>query len=169
MMNDQYRSLPSFEVKAIVDYMKEINKIVEKLTEKMEVIDNRLTRIEANIKPLNKPQRRNSLLENLPELPMVNFTTEMRFSTEKKEPELQTELKTVLTSGIELKSVKEAKREELHNLHSAVHDEFKSISFDSRMKEDNNEKIIESEYELKKLLKNDLEEALGELRGKFMK
>ncbi|MHA1969252.1 MAG: hypothetical protein ACW964_15810 [Candidatus Hodarchaeales archaeon] len=150
---DQYRSLLSFEVKAIVDYMKEINTIVEKLTEKIELIDNRLTRIEVKIKPLNKSQGGNSLLENLPELLTANFTPGMRFSIEKKEPELQMELKSVLTRGIELKSVKDAEKEELHNLHTAVHDEFKSISFGSRMKEVNNEKIIESESELKKCYK----------------
>lgn len=167
MMNDQYRNLPSIEIKAIVDYMKEITTIVEKLSEMMESLDNRVTSIEANIRPQDKTQRGNSIIYNLPELPKVNFTQKMQVSVGKREPELQTELKSALMGGIDLKPVAEAKKEELHSLRSAVHDEFKNLGFDSRMKEVKNEKSYESEYELKRFLQNDLEEALGELRRKF--
>ena len=167
MMNDQYRNLPSIEVKAIVDYMKEITTIVEKISEMMELLDNRVTSIEANIKHQNKTQRGNSIIYNLPELPKVNFTSKSEVSIGKREPELQTELKSVLTAGIGLQSVAEAKKEEIQNLHTAVHAEFKNLGFDSRMKEVQNEKRYESEYELKRYLQNDLEEALGELRRKF--
>ncbi len=99
----------------------------------------------------------------MPELPKVNFTPKSQVSVGEREPELQRELKSFLTEGIELKPVREAKKEELHGLHTAVHAEFKNLGFDSRMKEVQSEKSYESEYELKKFLQNDLEEALGEL------
>lgn len=167
MMKDQYGNLPSIEVKEIVDYMKEITSIVEKISEMMESLDNRVTSIEANIKPQNKVQRGNSIIYNLPELPKVNFTPKSQVTIGKREPELQTELKSVLTAGVGLKPVAEAKKEEQHKLQTVVHAEFKNLGFDSRMKEVQTEKSFESEYELKRFLQTDLEEALGELRRKF--
>lgn len=170
-MNNPYRGLPVIEAQVLVDYMKEITDAVEKLSGKMETLGHRVATLETHLNQPHKSLPTNSRSFKMPAYQKPVSHLKKRQSSKKDTPAVQQELQSVMSHGVVLKPVAEAKREEFHNLHAAVHSEFKRIDVNSINPMNNGNKDNngnESQLKLKKYLEEDLEDALGEIRRKFI-
>lgn len=176
-MNDPHNSLPVVEAQLLVDYMKEITDAVEKLSGKMETLGLRVATLETHLNQPLKPIVPKSSSFKMPVYPKPVSHQKKHLSPKTSTPAVQQEMQSVISHGVVLKSIAEAKREELHNLQAAVHNEFKKIDVNSinPMNNGNNgnngttdDNGDESLVKLKKFLEDDLEDALGEIRRKFI-
>ncbi|MHA1213753.1 MAG: hypothetical protein ACTSR2_04755 [Candidatus Hodarchaeales archaeon] len=145
--------------KTMIAYMKDLTNAIERLDYEIKVIKNRLDQLQGSSKhqsPLgaHRPIKQTKRTSHLPEPPRVVYS---------QANDLKSELETVIHGGIKLKSVKQGKEEELQELRSAVHEEFK------RKRINTNESQSDSISDLKSQLTRDLEESLNNILKKKKK
>ncbi|MHA1971684.1 MAG: hypothetical protein ACTSW1_01755 [Candidatus Hodarchaeales archaeon] len=138
--------------KTMITYMKDLTSAIERLDSEIRVIKSRLDQLQGSNTarpPLGAPPpfKQSKKTSILPDPPKVTYS---------QPNDLKSELETVIHGGIRLKSVEQGKKEELQELRSAVHAEFKM----KRAGTTNNES------DLKVQLTKDLEESLNNILKK---